>query len=77
MVMNDVEGVLAIRMGDWKLVAKDGPKGDWELYNLKLDRCEMNNLSKKYPDKVTQLTQQWEAVAAGFRQDLTGFGTDS
>lgn len=37
------EGNRAIRDGDWKLVAK-GWNSPWELYNLKDDRTEMNNL---------------------------------
>jgi arylsulfatase len=38
------EGNRALRAGDWKLVAA---KGDpWELYNLKNDRAESQNLVK-------------------------------
>jgi len=60
----------AFRVGDWKISAKDGKEGKWELYNLKADRCEMNNLASKYPEKVKQMAQQWENTAEGFRQDL-------
>ncbi len=52
------EGNRAIRMGDWKLVAA---KGDpWELYNLKEDRSEQHNLAAQYPDKVKEMSDQWE-----------------
>jgi arylsulfatase len=52
------EGNRAIRVGDWKLVAA---KGDpWELYNLKDDRSEQHNLASQYPDKVKELSEQWE-----------------
>ena len=37
------EGNRAVRVGDWKLVAK-GRNGPWELYNLKSDRSELKNL---------------------------------
>lgn len=56
------EGNRAIRVGDWKLVAM-GPAGAWELYNLKADRTELNNLAAQYAERVKQMTQQWEAWA--------------
>jgi arylsulfatase A-like enzyme len=53
----------AIREGDWKLISplkvgvflEDGGIGDWELYNLKEDIGESNNLATKYPKKVKYL----------------------
>ena len=50
------EGNRAIRSGNWKLVS-EYPSNNWELYNLKKDRIEQNNLAIKYPDKVKELTQ--------------------
>lgn len=51
------EGNRAIRVGDWKLVAA---KGDpWELYNLRKDRAESDNLAKRQPNKVRQLEALW------------------
>lgn len=52
----------AVRAGDWKLVAK-GLKGPWELYNMKEDRTEMNNLVEKYPEKAEELMNAWEEWA--------------
>ena len=68
------KGNRAIRMGDWKLAAKDGEKGKWELYHLKIDRCEMNNLASEYPEKVEQLAKRWEDIAQGFRESLKNEG---
>jgi arylsulfatase A-like enzyme len=51
----------AIRVGDWKLVAKAGVK--WELYDLGADPVELNDLAKKYPEKVIELVNQWETWA--------------
>ena len=33
----------------------------WELYDLKADPSEMNNLSKKMPEKTAELAKMWEA----------------
>jgi arylsulfatase len=54
------EGNKAIRVGDWKLVAARN-QGDetWELYNLKDDPAETNNLAAKHPDKVRELSEKW------------------
>ena len=53
------EGNRAIRVGDWKLVAA-GQKTPWELYNLRLDRGETNNLAAMRPDQVRQLAALWQ-----------------
>jgi len=48
----------AIRVGDLKLVAA---KGDaWELYDLKTDRAEQNNLAAKMPEKAKELADLWQ-----------------
>lgn len=54
------ENHYAIIDGDWKLVQE---KNSWELYNLKEDRTEMNNLSTKMPERVKELSEQWNAWA--------------
>jgi arylsulfatase len=64
------EGHRAIRIGDWKLVAA---KGDpWELYDLKIDRAEQQNLAPRLPEKVRELEQAWQRQTAGFRHTLQG-----
>lgn len=63
-------GNRALRQGDWKLSARAGGQGDWELYDLRHDRCEMNDLADTHPEKVTQLAQLWEDMAARFRSTL-------
>jgi arylsulfatase A-like enzyme len=63
------KGNRAIRMGDWKLTMRVGSK-KWELYNVKVDRSEMNDLSAKYPDKTMMLAGRWQAILDGFIKDL-------
>ena len=56
------EGNRAIRVGDWKLVAK-GRNGKWELYNMKTDRVEMTDLSKVHPERTSKLKAMWQSYA--------------
>lgn len=46
----------AVRKGDWKLVRHQGP---WELYNLKNDRTEVNNVAQSYPEKVQEMERMY------------------
>jgi arylsulfatase len=54
------EGNRAVRDGRWKLVAK-GPAGKWELYDMQIDRTELNDLAAEQPHRVEKMTRQWEA----------------
>jgi arylsulfatase A-like enzyme len=56
------EGNRAIRVGNWKLVAK-GPAASWELYDIDRDRSELHNLADQNSDRVKQMTAQWETWA--------------
>ena len=56
------EGNRAIRVGDWKLVAKSAT-GPWELYNIATDRSELHDLADDQPDRVKQLSGKWTAWA--------------
>lgn len=66
------EGNRAVRMGKWKLVSKASisnpqkwdkvenlDKSQWELFDMELDRTELNDLSQKYPDKVSAMSVMW------------------
>jgi arylsulfatase len=63
-------GNRAVRVGDWKLVA-EGAAGPWELYDLRTDRSESNNLAEKQPDKVRELADRWTRMAEEFRLQAT------
>ena len=51
------EGNRAARKGDWKLVSKYPDK--WELYDLREDRTEMNDLCAKQPEIATELEEMY------------------
>jgi arylsulfatase len=55
------EGNRAVRDGRWKLVAEENKP--WELYDMNIDRGEMNNLAEKHPDRVKQMAAAWQAYA--------------
>jgi len=49
----------AVRQGDIKAVRLGNAA--WELYNIAKDPTEMNNLAKKQPEKLAELTSLWES----------------
>ena len=55
------EGNCAIRDGDWKLVKVFG--GDWELYNMRVDRTELIDLRKKNAPQAEKMIKEFEAWA--------------
>ena len=57
-----LNGHKAILADDYKLeaVSEDAP---WELYNIKNDRSELNDLAKAYPEKVKEMAGLWKSWA--------------
>lgn len=51
----------ALIQGDWKIVTHRDSR--WELYNLKEDGTEMNDLAKKHPEKVKSMNALWLETA--------------
>lgn len=56
------EGNRALRLGDWKLVSKE-PAGPWELYDMRRDRSELNDLAAAQPERVKRMVETWESWA--------------
>jgi arylsulfatase A-like enzyme len=58
--------VLALRMGDWKLIepapGKGGKNARPELYNLADDPAEKNNLAAKEPQRAKEMTERLNAI---------------
>lgn len=58
------DGHKAIRMGDFKLVAGKGEP--WELFDLKNDRSEQQDLSQQQPAIARRLEEKWNSVTDEF-----------
>jgi arylsulfatase len=56
----------AVRVGDWKLVAAAGEP--WELYDLKTDRAEQQNLAAALPQQVRELERVWQRQTDSFTE---------
>jgi len=70
------EGNRAVRMGKWKLVSKTSKKHsflwdkteelileNWELYDMELDRTEMNNVALEHPKIAQNMSDMWMSWA--------------
>ncbi len=55
-------GRRALRKGDWKMTWMTAPYGTaaWQLYNLRKDPVEANDLARQQPAKLAELTQEWD-----------------
>ena len=65
----------ALRMGDWKLILHATLPGKVELYNLRADPSEEDNLAGRDADRVRVLTRRlteyaWEMAPALYLDDL-------
>lgn len=58
----EIFGNRAVRQGDWKLLWLCQPAGPntWQLFNLKADPAEMNDLSSAQPKMKARLIRRWE-----------------
>lgn len=62
------EGNRAVRDGKWKLVSRLGYS--WQLFDMEQDRTEMNDLAATYPDRVREMSAQYDTWAANDYVDL-------
>lgn len=58
----ELGGEQAVRMGDWKAIRKNIKKGNLEieLYNLKSDIQELNDVSDEHPDIIEKMSRIME-----------------
>jgi len=63
------EGNRAIRSGNFKAVSVSQDRqgdGNWQLYDLSVDRAETTDLAAEHPEKLRELTEKWEATTKRF-----------
>ncbi len=55
-------GMKAVFDGDWKILWMPPPfgPGEWELFNLRQDPAELNDLSAEFPDRLAAMIALWE-----------------
>ena len=58
-ILNEFAGGKAIYRDGWKLV-QDRDTSVWELYHLREDRSETDNLAEKRPGLVEDLSTRWQ-----------------
>ena len=67
-VFNEFGKKASVRDGNWKLVCRTVTKRDWELYNLKSDPSELNNLIDSEPARVKRMDRlftEWQQRIGG------------
>ncbi|MBM3862031.1 MAG: arylsulfatase [Verrucomicrobia bacterium] len=62
--LHERKSIQAVRLGDWKAV-RNGPLVPIELYNLKTDPGEQNDVAANHPDIITRM----EAIMKSARTD--------
>ena len=78
----ELYGRIGVRKGDWKAEWYDSPYGTetWELYNLKTDPSEHNNLAVVNAEKLEELKTEWDIYASEYKVTLpnekVAYGTD-
>ena len=68
----------AVRKGDWRLTAL--ANGGWQLFDLRHDLSETNNLAAEYPEKVREMKTLWntwaKSVGLNVPEDITDTKTE-
>jgi arylsulfatase len=72
-------GMRAFFDGDWKVLWMPPPfgPGEWELFNLREDPAETNDLGGQYPERLAEMVARWEQYKEAngvldVAMDLTG-----
>jgi arylsulfatase B len=55
----------SVRQGDWKLIWRPMLPSSVDLYNIKQDPSEKNNVAAEHPEKVAELQKRIEEIARG------------
>ncbi|GAB2561471.1 hypothetical protein GCM10027085_60850 [Spirosoma aerophilum] len=63
LLFNEHFGARYARSGNWKLVSSSRDS-TWRLFNLAIDKSEIQDVAAKYPEKVRQLQGLWHHWAS-------------
>lgn len=66
---DDIDFMSAVRQGDWKLVYRMHT-ADLELYNLRDDIEERNNLASRYPERVKKMSKDLGNLLRGWNASM-------
>ncbi len=78
----ELYGRRAVLKGDWKAEYYEKPHGteEWELYNLKEDPSQLNDLASSQANKMLELKAEWDVYAKQYNLTLpnekVGYGAD-
>jgi len=61
------QGNKAFILGEWKIVTSEIDNGVWSLYNLKKDRAEQNDLSKKFPALLNEMLKKFDEMTISLK----------
>ena len=64
--ISGLSGFRMFRKGDYKIVKMND--GAWELYDIIEDPTELENLAGSFPDKLTELSDQYARVSRQWEQ---------
>lgn len=61
------QGNKALILGDWKIVTSEIDNGVWSLYNLKNDRAEQIDMSKKHKALMSEMLKMFDALTIEYK----------
>ena len=78
----ELYGRIGVLKNNWKAELYDSPYGteEWELYNLKTDPGELENLALVNPKKLEEMKAEWKAYSVKYKvtipNERVAYGTD-
>jgi arylsulfatase len=64
------DGNQALRQGRWKIV-KRKDQDAWQLYDMRADRSEQNDLASQNSERVRRMSQRWQTLQQRYKEQAT------